>query len=349
MTFLSWMHRKLTQNSMEPMKNSIIGNPCACFSVQTFSDEKSYHVEPPKNLSHSKNNFHKSSNRSESDEVERLFQEELFEPFEFLAIGTFGIELQGTDPPTPNLPMPSEDLTDYRIQITENDLQLINYELEKFLEAEDKELANETSGRSSQASIITLSNKLIEGEDSDGQTFFTDFPLQSYLLANSIEVVQTNNETGKEKTSLEDLFRRNNIAHNDPAREFKGAEQRSRKRNVTCFMKKLVKKFHCSSSSSTATSKDGDTVPIPRKKKLSKVLKMLQRKVHPEDMTDKHIPYKDVFKTEEDDGNKMVGPAPSKTKENSMKLSLDDICKGSSTTKGGHWIKTDSDYLVLEL
>ncbi|XP_047955294.1 protein LAZY 1-like isoform X2 [Salvia hispanica] len=327
----------------------ISGNPCGCLSVQTFFDEKNYHVEPTKYLYHSKNNFHKSSNRFESDEVERLFQEELFEPFEFLAIGTLGMELQGTDPPTPTLPMPSDDLTNYRIEITENDLQLINYELEKFLEAADKELANETSGRSSQASIITLSNKPIEGEDSDGQTFFTDFPLQSYLLANSIEVAETNNATGKEKTSLEDLFRRNNIAHTDPAREFKGAEQRSRKRNVTCFMKKVVKKFHSSSSSSTTTSTDGDTVPISMKKKLSKVLKKLQRKVHPEDMTGKHILHKDVFKTEVVDGNKMLGPAPRKTKENSKKLSSDDICKGSSTTNGGHWIKTDSDYLVLEL
>ncbi|KAL1539895.1 protein LAZY 1-like isoform X1 [Salvia divinorum] len=323
MTFLGWMHRKLTQNSMEPMKNSIIGNPCACFSVQTFFDEKNYYVEPTKN--HSENSFHKSTDKFGSDEVERLFQEELFEPFEFLAIGTFGMGLHGTEPPTPTLPMPSEDLTDHRIEITENDLQLINYELEKFLEAEDKELANETSGRSSQASIITLSNKPIEGEDSDGLTFFTDFPLQNYLLANSVEAVETNNETGKGKTTLEDLFRRNNIAQNDPAREFKGAEQRSRKRNVTCFMKKVVKKFH--SSSSTATSKDGDAVPISMKKKLSKALKMLQRKVHPEDMTDKHIPHKDVCKIEVDDGNKTVGPAPSKKKESTKKLSSDDVCK----------------------
>lgn len=255
----------------------ISGNPCACFSVQTLFDEQNYYLEPTKNLSHAKTNFHKPSNRFGSDEVERLFQEEMFEPFEFLAIGTFGMELHGdgTDPPTPTLPMPTEDLIDHQIEITENDLKLINNELEKFLEAEDKELANETSGRSSQASIITLSNKPFEGEDSDGQTYFTDFPLKNYLFANSIEVAETNNEIRKEKTSLGELFKRNNISHDDPAREFKGAEQHSRKRNVTCFMKKMVKKFHSSSRSSIATSKDEATVPISVKKKLSKVSLLL--------------------------------------------------------------------------
>ncbi|KAL1547390.1 hypothetical protein AAHA92_23875 [Salvia divinorum] len=337
MTFLGWMHRKLTHNSMEPMKNSLIGNPCACFSVQTLFDEQNYYEEPTKNMSHSKTNFHKSSNRFGYDDVARLSQEELLEPFDFLAIGTFGMELHGTDPPTPTLPMPSEDLTEHRIEITENDIQLINCELEKFLEAEDKELANETSGRSSYASIITLSNKPIEGEDSDCQTYFIDFPLQNYLLANSTEAAETNNETRKEKTSLEDLFKRNNIAHYDPAREFKGGKQHLRKRNVTCFIKKVVKKFHSSSSSSTATSKDEATVPISMKKKLSKVLKMLQRKVHPEQMADKHIPHKDY-------GNKMVGSAARKKRGNTKKLYSDDICNGSSTTNGGHWIKTDSDF-----
>ncbi|XP_042047161.1 protein LAZY 1-like isoform X2 [Salvia splendens] len=342
MTFLGWMHRKLTHNSMEPMKNSIIGNPCACFSVETLFDEQNYYEEPIKNLSHSKTNFHKSSNRYGYDDFEQISQEELLDPFEFLAIGTFGMELHGTDPPTPTLPMPSEDLTDHWTEITENDIQLINCELEKFLEAEDKELANETSGRSSYASIITLSNKPIDGEDSDCQTHFIDFPLQNYLLANSTEAAETNNDTRKEKTSLEDLFKRNMIAHDDQAREFKGGKQHLRKRNVTCFIKKVVKKFHSSSSSSTATSKDEATVPISMKKKISKVLKMLQRKVHPEQMAEKHKPYKDY-------GNKMVGPAARKKRDSTKKLCSDDICNGSSTANGGHWIKTDSDYVVLEL
>lgn len=72
------------------------------------------------------------------------------------------------------------------------------------------------------------------------------------------------------------------------------------------------------------------------------VLKMLQRKVHPELMTDKHIPHKSFCKIEVDGGNNMVGPAASKKTKNTKKLSSDDICD-SSTTDGGRWIKTDSD------
>ncbi|KAH6813791.1 hypothetical protein C2S51_022809 [Perilla frutescens var. frutescens] len=137
---------------------------------------------------------------------------------------------------------------------------------------------------------------------------------------------------------------RNNIAHDDPTREFKGAEQHSRKRNVTYFMKKVVKKFY------SAASKDEVTVPTSMKKKLSKALKMLKRKVQPEEMTNKHISHKDVSKIEVDDGNKRVGPATTKKSEkNTMQLSSDDICEDASKINGGRWIKTDSDYLVLEL
>lgn len=239
--------------------------------MQTQFDEQNYYVEPTNTLSYSKTNFHKSSNRFESDEVEGLFQEESFGPFEFLAIGTFGMELFSTDPPTPTLPVPSENLTDHQIEITENDLKLINYELEKFIEAEEKEIVNDTSGRSSQASIITLSNKPIEGADSDDQTYFTAFPLQNYLFATSTEVAETNNDLLKEKASLEEFFKRNNIIRDNPTREFEEEEQHSRKRNVAYFIKKVVKKFHSSSRNSTAASKDEVTAPIPMKKKLSKV------------------------------------------------------------------------------
>lgn len=70
---------------------------------------------------------------------------------------------------------------------------------------------------------------------------------------------------------------------------------------------------------------------------------MLQRKVHPEEMTEP-LPNKDVFKIEIDSGNKMVGPAASKRSgKNRKKLSSDYVCADSSTVNGGRWIKTDSD------
>ncbi|KAL8538464.1 hypothetical protein ACS0TY_000462 [Phlomoides rotata] len=268
MAFLGWMHRKLMHNSTEPMKNSALGKPC--LSVQTLFEEQNYYVEPTKPLTRSNTNYQKPSNRFETNKGDENFQDGTFEPFEFLAIGTFGMELLNTDPPTPTLAVPHESWTNQQMEITENDIMLINHELEKFLEAEERETVDDTSGRSSQASIITLSNKPIEGADSEGQTNFVACPLQNYLFANSIGVAGPNKEKKKEKTSLEELFKRTNITHDDPTRKSAGAEQ-PRKGNVAHFMKKVVKKFHSSSHSSTTFSKKEDTVSIPMKKKLSKV------------------------------------------------------------------------------
>ncbi|XP_020554702.1 protein LAZY 1-like isoform X1 [Sesamum indicum] len=358
MQFLGWMHRKLMQNSTEPMKNSKTGAHSACLSVQTLFDDQNYHVEPTSNLPHSNINSPKSSHRFKANMVEVLFQEESFEPFDFLAIGTFGRELLNTDPPTPTLPMPNEALTDQQ-EITEYDLQLINYELEKFLEAEEKEIANDISGRDSEASIITLSSKPIMGAHPEGHMYMAACPLQNYLFATCIELAETNKEVKKEKTSLEELFKRNNIVHDDPIGKCEGAEQ-PRKRNAARFLKKVLKKFHSSSSSSTVSFKNDAAVSISIKKKLSKALKMFQKKVHPEEMTEKQIAklqkgYKKDFSDEDGrqighNENKMVHQAASKKSEkNIMKLCSNSTCKDASTTTGGHWIKTDSDYLVLEL
>ncbi|KAI3463126.1 hypothetical protein Pfo_019789 [Paulownia fortunei] len=341
MKLLGWMHRKLMQNSTEPMKNFTI--------VQTLSDEENYYIEPTKTLSHSNIKCKKSSNRFEANKVEVLYQEDSFEPFDFLSIGTFGMELLNTDPPTPTLPMSIEKLTDQQIEITENDLNLINYELEKFLEAEETEIDHDTSERSSQASIITLSYKPIEGADSEGHMHMVACPLQNYLFAASVELAETDKEVKKERTSLEELFKRNNIVHDDPPiKKCEGAEQQARKGNVAHFMKKVVKKFHSSSSSCTAAVESN-----PMKKKLSKtLLKMFQKKVYPEEMTEKQFIKKKSISNEDGHhigNNKFERSGSKKSKKNSIKLSWPGICRGASPVNSGHWIKTDSDYLVLEL
>ncbi|KAK6135093.1 hypothetical protein DH2020_031156 [Rehmannia glutinosa] len=267
-------------------------------------------------------------NRSEANYSEGFFQEESFEPFDFLAIGTFGVELLNTDPPTPTLTIPFEELTNQQTEITEKDLKLINYEHEKFIEAEENETASDTSGRSSQASIITLSNKPTEGADSEDHMYTVACPLQNYLFATSIELTETDKE-------------RNNTDHDDHIRKCEGAAQ-PRKRNVAHFMKKVVKKFHCSSSSSTASSKNDAAVSISIKKTF-KALKMFHRKVHPEEITEKQfvklkkgekkgISHEDACQIGGD--NEMVGQACSKKSEkNTRKVS----------PERGHWIKTDSD------
>ncbi|KAL0381837.1 UNVERIFIED_CONTAM: hypothetical protein Sangu_0248000 [Sesamum angustifolium] len=282
-----WMHRKLKHNTTEPIKNSTLGNLSACVSVQTLSDEQNYYLEPTKTLSHPQIIQKRCSNIHEASKVEGLCQEESFEPFEFLSIGTFGMELLNTDPPTPTLPTPIEKLSDGRIEITEDDLNLINYELEKFIEAEEIEVENDTSERSSQASIITLSySKPIEGAaGSEGHVHMVACPLQSYLFAASVEVANYMDKEvtyKKERTSLEELFKRNNIVHDDPPmkKSCEGPEQKARTRNhVAHFMKKVVKKFRSSSTDDTSTASGTKA----RKENLSKTLVKCSQEVYPEE------------------------------------------------------------------
>lgn len=361
MKFLGWTQRKLMHNGMEPNRNSTTGNLPARFSVQSLFDEQSYHKEPTKTKTCSNIMFQKSSNRFEANKGEVKFQEESLEPFDFLAIGTFGIELLKTDPPTPTLPTALESWANPQIEVTENDLKLINYELEKFLEAEEKEVANDTSGRSSQTSITTLSHKPSYEADSEGHMYTMTYPLQNYLFATSIEQTGMDVEVKKEKTSLEGLFKDSNIAHNDPTKICEEAEQEPRKREVADFMKKVVKKFHSSSSCSKASSKNDAALSISIKKKLSKAIKMFHKKVHPEGMTEKQsvrlqkgekkdVSHEDACQIRGHDENEMDSQGGSKKSENSIrKLSSNGTYREASTISGEHWIKTDSDYLVLEL
>lgn len=68
-------------------------------------------------------------------------------PFDgFLMIGTLGLEQILTEPSTPTFPMPFEKITEDNAEVTENELKFINDELEKFLEAEAKEVGDEPSG-----------------------------------------------------------------------------------------------------------------------------------------------------------------------------------------------------------
>lgn len=210
--------------------------------MHTHNEEQNYCMEPATTTRLSKFKKCEATN----------FEEESFEPFNFLSIGTFGMELLNTDPPTPTLPVSMDD----PMEITKNDLDLINHELEKFLDAQDTELSHDTtSQRSSHASVITLNcyRPSIEGPCSEPAC-----PLQNYLFAASVELAETDKEAKNERASLRELFKRSSIVEEDTVlKKCEGMEQQSRKGNVAHFIKKAVKKLHSSSN--------------PTKKKLSKV------------------------------------------------------------------------------
>ncbi|KAL9152658.1 hypothetical protein ABFS82_11G138300 [Erythranthe guttata] len=372
MKLLGWMHRKLKHNGcIEALNNnSTIGNGSTCFSVQTVFDEHKYYIEPAKPLPHSNMIHRKSSNGYEGGVVEASYKEELFEPFDFLSIGTFGYEFI-TDTPTPTLAVSIEKLTGQQQieMITENDVNVMKNELDKFIEAEEAV----SSQRTSQASIITLSYKpIFEGEDSiDGHMHMVaTCPLQNYLFAASVELLAEteNQELKRERTSLEELFKRNSVYHENPPTKKctheLGSQKQAKKGNIIGFMKKVANKFHCSSSNCvSAPDKDTTTATTasnPIKKKLSKrLIKMLSKKVYPEEMNSVKRIHK-VSKSNKiktvsidhhiagDMNNKFDG-SDSDSKRKTVGMCKGDSAAAKSSSSSGHWIKTDSDYLVLEL
>ncbi|XP_075515654.1 protein LAZY 1-like [Primulina tabacum] len=364
--FLGLMHRKMMQNNTEPVKYSIIGNflkenlfqLCQIHNSWNFtfsyilssqfialnklnenlyhhsSYMRKYYKKSIKTLSQANIKSQKSLKRYEANVEEMLSNEELFEPFDFLAIGTFGIEPLDAGPPTPTLPAPFEKLTDQqtRTDVTANDLKLINYEIEKFLEAEEKGKTNDTSERNGQERMIIHSNKPIEG----GMEVVA-CPLQKYLFATSIEQAETETKTQKEKISLGELFTRHDDV-NDPIMKCEEAELLTNKGKVARIIKKVVKKFHSSVRSCLDASKNDDEVPLEIKKKLSKVMKMFHKKIYPEEMNGKKF-----IKLQK--GKKNNEDATKNNKMSTKKLSSDSIRKGAPTEHGwhGHWIKTDSN------
>lgn len=187
----------------------------------------------------------------------------------FLTIGTLGAEPVISEPATPTFSMSLENIAEGNTTVTENDLKLINDELEKFLEAEaEEEWCNESPGRNSQVSIITLSSKQMEGENSEDNEKVL-CPLQGYLFGSLIELPETL-ELKKEKTSLAELFHRTKLLDEYSTKQCgKGEIQvnpihKSSKNPI----RKVLKKLHASSRSSTISSK---IESVPTKRKLHKV------------------------------------------------------------------------------
>lgn len=194
------------------------------------------------------------------------------EPFHgFLTIGTLGTEPIISEPATPTFPMSAENITEEKTEVTEHDLKLINDELEKFLEAEAEEEENiESSGRNSYVSIITLSDKPMEGTNFEDHGKMMVCPLQGYLFG-SIEFPETITEEKKEKASLGELFHRTKTTDETSLeRNGKGVmPAKQMHKSVKNLMTKMLKKFHASPKNRMPSY--SDTASVSTKKKLHKV------------------------------------------------------------------------------
>ncbi|CAN4079082.1 unnamed protein product [Withania somnifera] len=235
-----------------------------------------------------------------------VFQEELFPGF--LAIGTLGnYQTTNADPPTPTFSMPFEHV---ETDITEKELKFINDELEKFLEEKVIEAACEPLGRT-----ITLSNKHIETGPTECYGNMEECPLQKYLFGSSVELPEIETEAMQQKGFLEEVFKRKNIVQECD------------------LLQNLQSK---SKSATTASSKGNVTGSVSSKRKLSQVLKMFHRKVHP-------VNENSVQPNETLNISSKAASLGAISEVNTKFSPKKEVINRE------HWIKTDNDYLVLEL
>ncbi|KAI3694146.1 hypothetical protein L1987_77107 [Smallanthus sonchifolius] len=288
MKLLDWMHRKFRNG--ETLKEFSTGNPCTCLKGQPSFDDFDYY---PKS-----NYYTKQSNRLRENQLRRSFacleavsaddehmEEEssaaLSELFHgFLAIGTLGTDTVTSDPATPTFSTSVEYIMEKETEATENELQFINDELEKVLNAQGKEDDSSgrnsyvSNGRSSHGSTITLSGKPLEA--SEGEYGSVACPLQGYLFGSAVGLPETTSGKKEHRTSLGELFQKTKLAEENNGNKCNKLKEKETEKSAVHLMKKILKGKKASGGTIDTASAD---------KKLNKILHIFHRKVHPESPT----------------------------------------------------------------
>ncbi|XAR52025.1 hypothetical protein NMG60_11006860 [Bertholletia excelsa] len=369
---LGWMHRKIRQNSTGTTTDFKTGNSCICPSIHpSFCEHQHYHNQTlsSANSGHCSWGSQKYSSELKGKRVEEVHGEEMINaPFDgFLTIGTLGSEPTITEPSTPILSKPFNKTTDKETQVTVNELKLINYELEKFLEAETKELGNESSERSSHVSIVTICEKQKGDVANEEIRDLEVCPLQGYLFGSSIELPDSNIEIKKERTSLGQLFKRTSMANEYSTNMGEKPENQGKGTSDVSFVKKMLKKLY-SSPRESATSAAGSkaAAPVSTKHKLPKVLRMFHKKIHPERPTGKeelnrshkletkkatitHGYSKQGVTLQDRHNNRPSFRTVLKKEITNLHPIHKQISSGGLTQKKEHWIKTDANCKCLVL
>ncbi|XP_019451975.1 PREDICTED: protein LAZY 1-like isoform X2 [Lupinus angustifolius] len=363
MKLLGWMHRKFRQNSTEQFKYLFIGQP-------SQDDEQSYMKQTNTNTgmklfkqNQKSQNLRNSFGGLEASKVDEDYYEGESEAGSmcdifpgFLAIGTLGSDQVISDPSaTPTFALSFGNITEKEDEVTQNDLKLINDELEKVLVAEtnnddvsiDSSGRNSivSNGRSSHVSIITLSGKPLMEARVSNMNETAICPLQEYLFGTVVEHSETTTTTKKEhRTSLGELFQKSKmVEENNFGAKVEKEEKRNEReaeKSAINFMKEKLKKRMLHGSSRNSTSGNGGHADFASAEtKLNKILHMFRKKVHPQSST--------------------ATQKSSKQRKNEYKKRImndgiynrGDLVHPEEYSFGNreHWIKTDADYLVLEL
>ncbi|CAI8612091.1 unnamed protein product [Vicia faba] len=345
-----WVHRKLGQN-INHVKNFTLGNPCAPrLTVQLTVDSQYSRAKLGfSSRNHScflKPHYQESQTSWCREEQTSAAISELFEGF--LTIGTLGAKAVTNEPATPTFATPLENLPTKDADVTETELKLISYKLEKFFEAEE-ECFYESSRKNSLSNII-LSRKQITGLDAEDYGNKTVCPLQGYLLGSSFEIPEEV-EVREEWASVAELFQRTKTAKEDCIEtRVKEKKVKQAHKSAMHIMKKMWKKVYSSSKSCSTAGNIADSTTTNAK--LRKVPSKFHRKVYLKDT----INAKSATKSHKGDNRDTGNPDPgrrfhsnSKSKkwskhcETIWNLSQDGLSCGGSTGNNEHWIKTDAE------
>ncbi|MCD9646538.1 hypothetical protein HAX54_036457 [Datura stramonium] len=382
MKLLGWMHRKFRQNNSEPLKDFSVGNPCTCLTGQpSLDDLQCYPKSNFYNRSLSKaqrdNHLRKSFAGLEAaaradDDLEEESSAALSELFHgFLAIGTLGTDPLLDDPSTPTFSISVENIAEKDTEVTENELKLINDELEKVLGGEVKDDGGNLSsgrnsyvstGRSSHGSTITLSGKQFESTENNANGTTTVCPLQGYLFGSTVGLPETTAASGKKehRPSLGELFQKTKLAEeNCGAKSEKRTDKDNSDKSAVYLMKKILKKKMLHASSRNSVASGGTVDSVSAEPKPHKILQMFNRKVHPESSIAAQKPDKPSKNERAHDRGGLSLARDDITIIPHQRLSKDST-KGPSNMQHFTldvdlnetrecWIKTDADYLVLEL
>ncbi|XP_026385431.1 protein LAZY 1-like isoform X1 [Papaver somniferum] len=303
-----------------------------------------------------------------------------------LNIGTLGLGQHQLDsePETPTFAV--ENVNEKETELTENDLKLINEELEKVLNADAKReddrfyCKDSPSAKTDNDSTITLggsTDQAVNRNDGGKQT-----PLQGYLFGSPVDLpAETTIGSRKEhRPSLGELFQINKLGE---VKKNDNCKEDYHKRHTAGENYKSIKKFlkwrSLKSSTPTAAS-------VSAENKLQKLLQMFSRKVHPESSaatqrsqkTHKNETKNNTSKAPSYSSNYYQGnnaarvvtnedimlfPTQSHQTQREGTITRDHILshdnhsnsppfevnRSGSSGNREYWIKTDADYLVLEL
>ncbi|KAK1305559.1 hypothetical protein QJS10_CPA10g01610 [Acorus calamus] len=347
------MHRKFRHGTGDPSKDSIAGNSCCCisgrptpvaddrisdagkrssFGTYPFDD---YYAVPP-------------APRPSSDLINGL-----------LAIGTLGagfthiaaevdIRFSGVEADA---------------QTFEIDLKLINVELEKALFADDVRGGGGEGEEKSVTEAATVAAAAVDVEsDGGGSVTVCPLQLQGYLFGSPIEMAETSpakkeSHHHHQRTSLGELFMRAKEEEPTTRRVDEAEDNKREAAEKSTAVMQLVKKIMRRRSSIKGGF--GGAAAAGMENKMQKILHIFHRKVHPESPTSlkkSSKQWKDpqtAHKPSIADRTAVISgkEIPQRLKERQPRGSAGPLAIGRCESDGGRefWIKTDADYLVLEL